>query len=289
MGYRCAVRVQYGSGVAIGRRPFIAVSTIVVIISIGVTIFSWLWPLGAKSANNELGVTSGEVNLRTCPAISCESSRILGTGRQVVILAEVPGEVVNGSNIWYQVEFGTETRFAHSNFVYNGNQLNWGTFEAFVAPAAVIVSVAVAAAMRSRRLKALLVAAGKASSVDTVLYTCVIAVGIMTSSIGFLAARLAGTPAVSFFSDALTNLGLGLIAAAIVFGLFQALLSGRNVSQQQIEELAKSLHTIHLELQEIRQNQKMDSVAPNKDLKSAQTRCHLVRVIHLALTKIRSR
>ncbi len=74
---------------------------------------------------------------------------------------------------------------------------------------------------------------------DLLLLGVVIAGGIGLACVGYLYSRADRSSSLAFLSDGFTNLGAGLVGAAVTFGLFQSLLSKRTVTTAALEAHTK--------------------------------------------------
>jgi hypothetical protein len=185
----------------------------------------------------------GEANVRPCPRIECEPTETYGQGRQVIVVATTAGDTVHGNNEWYEVRYGSETRFIHSSFLSATSFASLGGIELALNMTVVCVVVILFFLIRWGRLRR--AAATDERSVDAFLFGSVAAVGICTVFFGFWLSQISGQPPLPFFSDVFTNLGAGFAGAAVTFVLFSSLLSHRSVSPKQFDLMMNKVNHMH--------------------------------------------
>jgi hypothetical protein len=61
--------------------------------------------------------SSSTANLRDCPATNCGRIKSLSPGTEVIVINQVTGELVSGSNIWYEVSIGDLHGYIHSSLL----------------------------------------------------------------------------------------------------------------------------------------------------------------------------
>lgn len=185
----------------------------------------------------------GEANVRPCPRSECTPTEVFSQGRQVIVVRKVAGESVYGSDQWYEVRYGSETRFIHSSFLSATSFASLGGIELALN---LVISCIVAALfflVRWGRLRR--VAASDERSFDAFLFGSVAAVGIFTIFFGFWLSQISGQAPLPFFSDVFTNLGAGFAGAAVTFVLFSSLLSQRSVDRKQVDALMDKVDRMH--------------------------------------------
>jgi hypothetical protein len=226
----------------------------------------------------------GEATVRECPRLACRAVLTLKRNQQVTIEREVAGDFVRDSDIWSEIRYGDDKRYVHSSLlsatsVYE-QSLPWILISVLAIPTLALVS----AVARSNLIQGFIEWAGR--GVDIILPTLVLVLGIFLGVIGFIYSQVEGTEVASFTSDVLTNLGAGLVGAAVTFILFQSLFAGRNVERAQVttmmqkqEENTKALLTDLKRLQErVAELQVSLDEASNQALRPKdRSAAHLVR------------
>ncbi|WP_433727617.1 hypothetical protein ACQP2Y_12875 [Actinoplanes sp. CA-051413] len=161
----------------------------------------------------------------------------------MIVVARVAGDTVYGNNEWYEVRYGSETRFIHSSFLSATSFASLGGIELALDLSVGCVIAVLFFLIRWGRLRR--VAAADERSVDAFLFGSVAAVGICTVFFGFWLSQISGQPPLPFFSDVFTNLGAGFAGAAVTFVLFSSLLSYRSVSPKQLDAMMKKVDDMH--------------------------------------------
>jgi hypothetical protein len=158
----------------------------------------------------------------------------------------VVGESIYGNNEWYEIRYGSETRFIHSSFLSATSFASLGGIELALNLAVGGIVATLFFLVRWGRLRR--VAASDERSFDAFLFGSVAAVGICTVFFGFWLSQISGQSPLPFFSDVFTNLGAGFAGAAVTFVLFSSLLSHRSVSRKQFEAMMNKVDRMHLSL-----------------------------------------
>jgi RNA polymerase sigma-70 factor (TIGR02960 family) len=185
----------------------------------------------------------GEANVRPCPRSECVPTEVFSQGRQVIVVRKVAGESVYGNSEWYEVRYGSETRFIHSSFLSATSFASLGGIELALNLGVGCIIAALFFLIRWGRLRR--VAASDESSFDAFLFGSVAAVGICTVFFGFWLSQISGQPPLPFFSDVFTNLGAGFAGAAVTFVLFSSLLSHRSVDRKQFDAMLDKVDRTH--------------------------------------------
>jgi hypothetical protein len=158
----------------------------------------------------------------------------------------VTGESVQGNNEWYEVRYGSETRFIHSSFLSATSFASVGGIELALNLAVGCVVAVLFFLVRWGRLRR--VAASDERSFDAFLFGSVAAVGICTAFLGFWLSQISGQSPLPFFADVFTNLGAGFAGAAVTFVLFSSLLSHRSVDRKRFDAMMDKMDLMHQSL-----------------------------------------
>jgi hypothetical protein len=205
---------------------------------VGVIVFAAigiapLWVVGSFGQVDGVDVAyiSGDANIRTCPAASCEISAVYTTGRQVEILGKVTGDRQpippaapdTTSDTWYKIRYGDDSRYVHEAFVDKSSLTAYGLLWPLVG----LGSAALFWLLFSLRgwSKAAAVAAANPIATDRLRFSVVLFMGLVSGLVGFVYSRLNSEGIASFLSSAFANLGAGFVGAAVTFVLFQNLLT----------------------------------------------------------------
>ena len=188
----------------------------------------------------------GEANVRPCPRSECTPTEVFSQGRQVIVVRKVAGESIFGNSEWYEVRYGSETRFIHGSFLSATSFSSLGGIELALNLAVGCIVAALFFLVRWGRLRR--VAASDERSFDAFLFGSVAAVGICTVFFGFWLSQIGGQSPLPFFSDVFTNLGAGFAGAAVTFVLFSSLLSHRSVDRKQFDAMMDKVDRMHQSL-----------------------------------------
>jgi hypothetical protein len=186
-----------------------------------------------------------EANLRTCPRLDCPVTVTYRAGQQVLVVREVPGDRFQGSDTWFEIRYGAETRFVHP-FALNPADGPLGL------PVELLLTLlsagaAVAVAFVPRLGRAVTRETDEAAT-DGLLFGVVAAAGIATGTAGFLLSRAGGESTVSFLAGTLVNLGAGLAGAAVAFVLFQSLPAKRTAGAREVAALSGEIERLRAEV-----------------------------------------
>jgi hypothetical protein len=156
-----------------------------------------------------------------------------------VIERVVRGQHVNGTDRWLAVSYGDERRFVASGLVKERALAISNALEIAFVIVGGACSLLMIGVLSSERLRTL--ARGAEGPFDLGLFSVVLATGLLLGVVAFVLSQADGQTATSFFSAAFANLGAGFVGAAIVFVVFQALLSKRAVGVDDFREEISSL------------------------------------------------
>ncbi|MEV4537094.1 hypothetical protein AB0J82_25275 [Asanoa sp. NPDC049518] len=230
--------------------------------------YRWAAESFEKVGGAEAAYVRHEANLRSCPRLSCDVSAALDRGQQLIIVRAVDGEVVEGQGLWFEVRYGDTTRFVHSLTVTSPATRLADTLDPLVT---IVGFLAVLVLFSMTRLQQQAADSRYASDTDRLLFGGVAAVGIAALTAGYVMSRLNGAGPGEFMTDALTNLGAGLLGAAVTFVLFQSLLARRAPTAQAVATISSELSD--LSALGVRLDRRLDALHSElTELKAAQTR-----------------
>lgn len=186
-----------------------------------------------------------EANVRECPRLDCNVSDTYRAGEQVLIKWTVRGDRVEGSDEWFEIRYGSGTRFVH-RFVVEAPSTSWSnTVEALLSLLSLIVIVPLALLPRLQKSVA---READEVAMDGLLFGAAAAFGIATGTLGFVFSRISGESTASFFAGTFVNLGSGLAGAAVAFVLFQSLLAKRTAGAREVAALSAEIDRLRVEV-----------------------------------------
>ncbi len=228
------------------RPGFEVVGVVAIAAALALGVMQFFTVLGSPHdvGGKDVAYISGdEVNIRRCPSVKCESTATYHRQQQVVITDDdVEGSESHGSRRWLEIQYGDEVRYVHSYFVEQESDSLAKSVELIVSIAACLVAVMLLSLLRWQRGQSW--AATKEHVANSVLAAGTFVCGLVVGIAAFLVARADGQSRAAFLSSALANVGAGLVGAAVTFVLFQAFLSRRTPSRDQVAELQAQLSAL---------------------------------------------
>jgi uncharacterized membrane protein YeaQ/YmgE (transglycosylase-associated protein family) len=154
----------------------------------------------------------------------------------------VDGDTAFGSNQWVELQYGREVAYVHSHFVaptpvYQGAGLE--ILLSFTLGLAFVVLLALSLWRRGQ-----LLAARNEPAANQIITAATFAAGVLAGTVGYVFARTARQSHAEFLAGAFANVGAGLVGAAVTFVLFNTILSRRNPSRTQIDDLRAQVESL---------------------------------------------
>jgi hypothetical protein len=207
--------------------------------------FIWFGRTADRIGDMSVAYVRSEANLRECPHLHCKISDKYRAGQQVIIEGTVRGDRVDGADEWFEITYGSETRFVHRLVVEAPSTSLANTVEALLSLLSLVVIVPLA--LLPRLQKSIAREADEVAT-DGLLFGATAAFGIATGTLGFVFSRISGESTASFVAGTFVNLGSGLAGAAVAFVLFQSLLARRTVGAREVAALSAEIDRLRVEV-----------------------------------------
>ena len=231
-----------------GRNRATLLGGLAILASIAVAAVTFFW-IGA-GASFERGATihlTGDANLRTCASTSCPSVAVLDSGTTAIYVDSRTGETVRGSSQWVEVISLEGPGFVHSYFLASKGAARSSLLEVAIS---LIAATLGAALLGLSRAKTVIDRVSRNES-DGILFGAVVGMGVLGLLAAFVIGSIKQVAFATFLGDTFLNLGSGFIGAGVTFVLFQVLLAGRGVSQEDFHSLQHEITKLRGALTEV--------------------------------------